>query len=60
MSIPKGWKIEQKNDLFKTIEITAPPSERLPHGASAVVTVIDRNPACVLYDLAKALIEEKA
>ena len=49
--IPRGWKIERKADVLKTIHITA------PNGYVASVSTIDRNPENVLYMLADALLK---
>jgi hypothetical protein len=51
--IPLGWRIERLRDpVLKTIVVHA------PKGYAAVVTVLDRNPANVLYLLAEALLNE--
>jgi hypothetical protein len=52
VGVPKGWAIRlESRDLFKPITVTA------PNGYTAVVTNTERNPANVLYLLAKALLE---
>lgn len=50
-TLPTGWKVEAKRDVFDTHIITA------PNGWSAVVSNTDRNPACILYLLAKDLLK---
>lgn len=47
--LPEGWKVDQQDDVFKTITVTA------PNGYAAVTSAMARNPENVLRMLAEAL-----
>lgn len=47
-----GWSFVQKDDLFKTIVVTA------PNGYNASLSMVERNPGNVFYMLVKDLIDE--
>lgn len=50
-SVPPGWKIEVRDDILRTIVVTA------PNGFSAVTTMLDMNPGNVLRMLAQDLLK---
>lgn len=52
--IPEGWSIKESYiNIFQAVEIKA------PTGHTAIVYVHERNPANILYMLAKALLDSE-
>jgi len=49
-SLPEGWRVDAKDDLFKTIRVVA------PNGYSAITTSTSRNPENVLRMLVQDLL----
>ncbi len=53
-ALPKGWRVDTKDDLFKTISVVA------PNGYSAITTIMARNPENVLRMLVQDLLSTPA
>lgn len=51
-SLP-GWSFVQKDDLFKTIIVTA------PNGYNASLSMVERNPGNVFYMMVKEMMNDR-
>lgn len=51
--IDSGWKFIERDDLFKTIVVTA------PNGYMASLSMVERNPGNVFYMMVKDMMNER-